>query len=300
MESPTVPVTAVDLSRLPAPEIIEHVDYEVILAEMVAELQARDPRFTALVESDPAMRILQVCAWREALLRQRFNDRALGLMVAYAGGGDLDHLGALFGVARLVVTPADVQSGAAAVMEDDDAFRRRIILAPDGYSVAGPEAAYVFHTLSAHPDVLDATASSPAPGEVLVTVLSRVGDGVPAAPVLVAVNARLNTQEVRPLTDQVTVQAVDLVEFAIDAQIWVYSGPDPDLIVSQAQTRLNAYLAANRRIGRDVTLSALYAALHVEGVQRVVIASPAADVVVTRAQLAACSGTVLTFAGDAE
>src|SRR3546814_9711108 len=45
-----------------------------------------------------------------------------------------------------------------AVMESDSDLRRRLVLAPEGYSVAGPEGAYIFHALSAHPDVLDASA----------------------------------------------------------------------------------------------------------------------------------------------
>ena len=44
-------------------------------------------------------------------------------------------------------------------------------------SVAGPTGAYEFHALSADGDVKDAAATSPAPGEVVVTVLSRTGDG---------------------------------------------------------------------------------------------------------------------------
>ena len=116
--------TAVDLSRLPAPQLIEAPDYESILSAMLARLQTLDPAFDALVESDPAMKILQVCAWFVLLERQRVNEAARGCMVAFAIGSDLDHLGALFGVARLEVTPADPESGAAAVMESDTSGRK--------------------------------------------------------------------------------------------------------------------------------------------------------------------------------
>ena len=67
-------------------------------------------------------------------------------------------------------------------MESDPDFRRRIQLAPEGFSVAGPEGAYIFHALSADPGVLDACATSPSPGEVVVTVLARAGDGTAARP----------------------------------------------------------------------------------------------------------------------
>jgi phage-related baseplate assembly protein len=45
-------------------------------------------------------------------------------------------------------------------MEADEDLRQRIVLAPESFSVAGPELAYVFHARSAHPDVLDASATS--------------------------------------------------------------------------------------------------------------------------------------------
>ncbi|WP_163834692.1 baseplate J/gp47 family protein [Spartinivicinus ruber] len=63
--------TAIDLSQLPAPDVIEPIDYEMVLASMLDDLQKRDSSFTALVESDPAMKILEVCAYREMLIRQQ-------------------------------------------------------------------------------------------------------------------------------------------------------------------------------------------------------------------------------------
>lgn len=169
--------TAIDLSRLPAPLIVEQLDYAVILAALRADMLDRFPDFSAAVESDPVQKLLEVCAYRELLLRAAFNERARGCLVAFAVGPDLDNLGALLGAYRLEIEPADPLSGTPAVMESDADFRRRIILAPEGYSVAGPEGAYIWHALSADADVLDASATSPDPGEVVVTVLSRTGDG---------------------------------------------------------------------------------------------------------------------------
>lgn len=300
MLNPSVTTTAVDLSRLPSPEVVETLSFESIFAEMLADLKERDPGFTALVPSDPAWRILEVAAYRELLIRQRINDACRGVMVAYAQGGALDHLGALVGAVRLELVPADAEQGTAAVMEDDAAFRRRIVLAPDGFSVAGPEAAYVYHALSAHPDVLDATAISPAPGEVVITVQSRVGNGEAAAPVLAAVDARLNAEEVRPLTDLVTVQSATVVDFTVAAQLHVFAGPDSSVVRAEAEARLLAHLAESQRLGRDVTRSAIFAALHAEGVQRVDLVAPADDIAVDRTRVAVCSAVAVTVAGEGE
>lgn len=288
---------SLDLSRLPAPTVIEQLSFEVIFAAMVADLQARMPDFDLPLETEPAMVVLQVAAYREFLLRQQFNDRARSVMTAYATGSDLDHLAVLVGVQRLTITPADPFTDTPAVMESDTALRQRIVLAPEAFSVAGPELAYVFHARSAHPDVLDASCTSPVPGEVVVTVLSRAEDGTPSDAVLAAVEATVNARTVRPLTDHVTVQAVTPVPFTVAAAIYTFAGPDADLILAAAETKLAAFLAASRLIGRDITFSALNAALHVDGVQRVVLTAPTATLVVSPTQFAHCTDSTVTFGG---
>lgn len=289
--------TAVDLSRLPAPAVVEALSYEVILAAMLADLTARDPSFSALVESDPAYKLLEVCAYRELILRQRVNDAAKGVMLAYAVGNDLDNLGALLGVTRLMLDPGDPTHSIAPTMEADADFRRRITLAPEGFSVAGPEGAYIYHSLSASPDVLDASATSPTPGAVVVSVLSRTGDGTAPADTLAAVNARLNDTSVRPLTDQVTVQSAVIVPFAVTGTRYTYAGPDSTVVLAASDASLAAYLAESHRLGRDITLSGLDAAIHVPGIQRVDLTAPTANIVVDRTQAAWCTSIALTYGG---
>lgn len=289
--------SSVDLSRLPAPTIVEQLSFETIFAGMVADLQARLPTFDATIESDPAVKVLQVAAYRELLIRQDFNDRARQLLVAYATGANLDHLAAIFRVERRVLVEANPLLGVDQVLESDDEFRRRVTLAPESYTVAGPELAYVFHALSAHPDVIDATATSPVPGDVVVTVLSRNGDGSATPEMLQAVAARANGETVRPLTDNVTVQGPEVRPFAIAAEVFTFHGPDATIIVDAARASLDRYLAANRRLGRDITLSGLYGALHVAGVQRVVLAEPLETLTITPLQVANCTAIAVEFGG---
>jgi phage-related baseplate assembly protein len=277
------PSTAVDLSRLPAPAIVEQLSFETILAGMVADLQVRFPGFTALVESDPAFKILEVAAYRELLLRADFNDRARSRLLAYAAGTDLDHVAAPFGVARLTG-------------ESDDALRSRVVLAPESYSVAGPADAYVFHARSASPDVADASAGSPSPGEVVVSVLAAAGDGAASAELLALVSAVVISSPVRPLTDHVTVQSAEILPFAISATVWTLTGPDRDLVLATGRAQLDAYLADSRKLGRDITDSGIKAALHCAGVQRVVLPGWA-DIVCTPAQAAHCTAITIAHGG---
>lgn len=291
--------TAVDLSRLPAPDIIEALDFETIQADAVARMLELMPDFENR-DSDPVTKLLQVVSYIVQLVRQRVNDAARAVMPAYAVGADLDNIGALFGITRLTITPADIVLGIPAVMESDADFRRRMVLAPEGYSVAGPEGAYIFHALSADGDVLDASATSPDPGEVLVSILSRTGSGAASPELIATIAAYVSDETRRPLTDFVTVQSAEIVNYAVVATLTTFSGPDGGVVLAAAQASLDAYVESSHRLGRDITRSALFAALHVEGVQNVVLTSPAADIVISRTQAPYCTGTTVNYAGTAE
>jgi len=289
--------TTVDLSRFDPPTIVEQLDFETIFQRKAARLRALLPSFDALVDSDPAIKILQVAAYDELLLRQDFNERLQQRLVAYATGSTLDHLGAGIGVARLVTTPANPATGVGAIYESDDSFRARIVLGPEGFSVAGPELAYVKHAKDASGLVLDASATSPAPGEVLVSVLSSEGDGTASADLIAKVTAIVTDDAIRPLGDFVTVQSATQRPFIVVARIWTFAGPDPALVLAAARTKLDRYLAASRRLGRDITMSGLYAALSAEGVQRVEISAPTASIVCDLTQAARCNSIDVRHAG---
>ncbi|WP_099561545.1 baseplate assembly protein [Stenotrophomonas maltophilia] len=292
--------TAVDLSRLPLPAVFEPLQFEQLLARRVAEFKRYMPEYDALVESDPVYKVLQASAYRELMLREQFNQRARGLFLAYAMGADLDNLAAPFGVTRKQLAPADTEAGTPAVFETDAEFRRRIQLAPEGLSVAGPEGAYIFHTLSADTAVLDASATSPAPGEVVVTVLGRDGDGTPSAALLAKVNDLLQSGEVRPLTDLVTVAPAQIVSYTVDADLITFDGPDAAVVIAEARRRLAAYMSEADRLGRDIAVSAIYAQLHTEGVQRVRLRSPTADLSISRTQAAYCASVTVNHVGTDE
>jgi hypothetical protein len=97
--------SALDLSQLAPPEVVEQLSYEAIRAAIVDQLVAELPAFDATVTSDPAVKVLEVVAYREMLIRQQFNERARQVMLAYATGSNLDQLGALLDVGRLRARP---------------------------------------------------------------------------------------------------------------------------------------------------------------------------------------------------
>jgi phage-related baseplate assembly protein len=292
----------IDLASLPAPEVIETLDFESILEAMLSDLRARDEAFSAVVESDPAYKILEVAAYREMLLRQRVNDAARSVMLAFSAGSDLDHLAALFGVSRLVVDAGnpDAIPPIPPTMESDKRLRYRAQMAFEGLSVAGPVGAYEFHALGASAQVKDVSIQSPAPGRVDVIVLSQAGDGVPDAELLGVVDGGVNRDDVRPLTDEVAVIAAEIIHYDLTATLILYEEPDASVVLEASRAAAQSHVANQHALGRDITLSGLYAALHQAGVQKVILASPADNIVVSPYQAAWCDSVNVEVGGRDE
>lgn len=295
----------IDLSKLPAPDVLEALDYETLLAERKEKFISLYPepeqpfwRARLSFESEPIVKLLEENCYLQLLERQRINNAAKATMLAYATGNDLDVIAANFNVRRLVVQQAQPNENPPIpeILESDTDLRLRAQLAFEGLSVAGPRSAYVFHALSAHAEVADVSVVSPSPAQVTVTVLSRIGDGTPSEAVLQAVRNKLNDEDIRPIGDRVTVQAATLHRYQINANLHLFRGPEYEPIKQEAQKRLEAYTQERRRLGRDITLSGIYSALHIEGVQRVELIQPTQDVILPNTKAGICTQIQLSIA----
>ena len=302
-------MATVDLSQLPVPDVVEELDYETILAERKATLISLYPEDqqeaiarTLALESEPIVKLLQENAYREIIWRQRVNEAARANMLAYAIKNDLDNMAGNNNTERLTIAPADESTipPTAAVMESDTDLRLRAQQAFEGLSVAGPTGAYEYHGRSADGRVADVSVESPSPACVTISVLSREGDGTASAELLAIVDKALNAEDVRPVADRVTVQSAEIVPYQIDATLYVYPGPESEPIRQASEQKLQSYISAQHRLGRDIRLSAIYAALHVEGVQRVELASPQADIVLSKSQASNCTEYQITIGGSDE
>ncbi|MBS6003940.1 MAG: baseplate J/gp47 family protein [Citrobacter sp.] len=298
-------MATIDLSELPPPEVIAALDYEVILSDVKAQMVSAYPEdqqdaiaAAMELESEPLNVIAQVIAYRELLLRQLVNDGAAACMLSHAVSTDLDNLAANNNTERLIVTEATDTTDAE--MESDSKLRLRAQAAFEGLSVAGPTAAYEYFARSASGKVADAKASSPAPAEVIVSVLSSEGDGTASAELIATVNAALSDDSVRPVGDRLTVQSAEIVDYEIAATLYFYPGPESEPIADAAEEALQSWLADQGSIGRDVARSAIMAALHVQGVQRVEVQSPPANVVISDTQAARCTSVTITKGGTDE
>jgi len=266
----------VDLASLPPPKIVEELDFEKIFQELLADFKSRRPEYDALLESDPAIAALQCAAYREVLLRQKINEAAKANMLAYAADADLDNLAAFYGIER--------QEN-----EQDERLRYRTQLALEGLTTAGSEKAYLFHALTADQRVKSASVQSPAEGKVLISILSNQGDGAADTELIKAVADYVGKEDKRPLTDNVIVRSAQIVPFAIHAKIYVFPGPSVSITTEQYTANLRRYVDRQHNIGAMVALSGIFDALHAEGVQKVQLIKPDADIAATKSQAAFCT-----------
>lgn len=269
---------SVDLSQLPPPNVVRPLDFEAELARLKALVLQDIPELEGVLqlESEPITKVLQLMAEEHVNMQARVNDSAHATMLAYAVAEDLDAAAANNDVQRL---PG----------ENDDQLRRRAQMSFEGLTVAGSKGSYIFHALGADAEVLDAIPLTPTPGTVRVVVLSREGDGTAGPELLAKVDAALSPDDVRPQNDTVGVVSAQVVRYAIKAQLRLYPGPAGASALERALESLGAYIASCRRLGYDVADSGIKGAMHVQGVQKVMLESPVADVEVQAHQVAYCT-----------
>ena len=115
--------------------------------------------------------------------------------------------------------------------EDDDEYRERIRLSPSSRSVAGPKNSYKYFAISADASIADATVSSPSPGVVLITPI-LYGGGIPEQSILDKVLEACSADDIRPLTDNVQVQAPSVEMYDIELVYYTTSANEAEAIVN--------------------------------------------------------------------
>ena len=272
-----------DLASLPAPVVIESLSFETIFEELQAEFQSRYPDYSALLASDPAVKLLEVAAYREVLLRNRINAAAKASLLAFATGSDLDHLAAFYGVTRLTD-------------ESDEALRLRTRQRIIGFANAGGAAHYRYWALSASPEVADVEVDSPEPGRVRISVLAKGEEQTVSNAVLDAVRAVVLRDDIRVLTDTVEVVPAELIPVTVTARVWLY--PDTPMVAFDAiGARFKEALAAQSGLGWDLTPSWVIGELQRPGVHKVELLAPSTDIRANANQAVRLMNLNLEFAG---
>ncbi|MFJ4388227.1 baseplate assembly protein [Pseudomonas soli] len=320
----------IDLSQLPPPDVLESLEFEALYQGLLDDFrQHMGERWTAQLESDPVIHLLEVAAYQKLLGRARINDAAKASLLSHAAGADLDNRAADYGVQRLRLSEADPDAlpPVAAVMESDEDLRYRTRLSLEALSVAGSRGAYEFHARTASAEIADVSVDSPTfrvaplndelraclpagamvlecdyaaglvdplPGDVSLTLLPRLESTSSGSSLVEAVRSVLSAESVRPLTDRPRIQLGQPSLYRVEASIEVEEGPDPEVVTAAAHAQLRIAVAEARRLQGELPVSAVYAALHVPGVRRVRLRQPAADVVCDQRHYPSCAGIELT------
>lgn len=243
----------IDLAALPPVPDVVPADFETELTALRTEFSTRWsvivaaypslPTIDALaIEGSPLATLMEAAAARLTAARQGYNDAVRAVLLASSWGVFLRHRGAEVGV-------VDVTG------QSDDEFRRRVQLAPEAFSNAGPYGAYEWFAREAHPQVKVATAYGPesglvTPGEVMIALVDRRGDGLADLQVIRAVEAALSPKSRRPGTEKaVRVLSASIAPCAISVRVTVLPGADRELIRQQIITRLSAFADRRHRPG---------------------------------------------------
>ncbi|MGO4003739.1 baseplate assembly protein [Pseudomonas fluorescens] len=287
-----------ELAALPPPQVLEDLDFEVVYQEKLEAFRlSMGDNWNAALESDPVLKLIEQAAYGAVQNRARVNDAGKALLLAHAVRGDLDHLAANVNLQRLVIQVGDPSTvpPTPQVLEDDDALRERIQLSYEGLTTAGPRNSYILHARNASGLVADATAESPSPAEVVVSVLSLEGSGAASPELLEQVRLGLNDEDVRPVGDRLTVQSAVVIDYAIEAVLYPQSpGPENEAYLAEAQKRLSEWINPRRRLGLEVARSGIDAQLHIPGISRVELLDWT-DIRPSKAEAAYCTGYNVTL-----
>lgn len=185
--------------------------------------------------------------------------------------------------------------------ESDASLAERIRLAPNSFSVAGPEKAYVYHAKSVSSSVIDVSVTSPSPGEVDVYVLLS-GGVLPQEETLQQISDYLNDSSIRPLTDYVKVLAPKAVNYQIELHYWI--GREDSSRAEQIKAEVTAAVEKYRlwqqsKIGRDILPAKLIQYVMQAGASRIdsPTMKPADFKALESGQVAQCTDVKVVYEG---
>lgn len=278
-----------DLSRLPAPTIIEPLDFETLKAGFLArfaaawtEARAIDPTLpewdVSGLETDPAVIVSEAWSWLRLLDRQRVNDVIKALLAPLAKGTNLDNVVARIGIERLTVIPATANT--EAVMESDDRLLQRYLLAFTR-PAAGSADRYLLEAMTAWPGMLTGRVIGPSihgrKGDVDIVVAGP--DGRDATDdELATVRIACTSTKVKPEATSVSVLRSTRRIYDVTGRLTVPAGPDAEAVRIEASARIFAAGTARMSIGGAVPMSALAGAAYGTSITRVDLTAPVADI----------------------
>lgn len=160
--------------------------------------------------------------------------------------------------------------------ESDTAYYNRMRESEESYTTAGPRGSYIYHAKSVSSQISDVSVESPTPGNVDVRIM-LFGGKMPSNELIEQVQKRLNENDIRPLTDNVSVATPEMIEFDIQATYYIQSDKTATLGEIKREVELateNYILWQTSKMGRDINPSYFSAMLMESRIKRVEITTP--------------------------
>ena len=318
----------IDLASLGRMDVLETLDSEFIIDARMAKLveywAAHDPPAAAqydvdALEFDPLKINQENNSYFELLVRDRVNQAARAVTLAFATGHDLQAIASRYpgGVPILpVVVDPRPYDEAPIDWETDDRYRRRIQASVNPISPHGAAGAYLYWALTADPLLRDASeVAVEGTGEIIVTCLADIPpfdsmtatgatihdyDPRPSRERLIAIRAFIQDQYRRGATDIVTVRAPKVIDTKYRIDVWLYPGPERNAIMARIKANLDALVEKQRWLGYDHTLMVINGAMAIAGVHHADILEPAANINASPKDVVRVTEIILTYKGRAE
>jgi phage-related baseplate assembly protein len=318
MTTPRFPV--VDPSQFPVLTVVELPDEDAVLSARMAEFKARwvahDPPMAAqydvdVLEFDPVVINQETNTAFEIALVSRLNAYARATTLAFAWGDNLDAIASRYpgGVARLATEKYTDDSSPLEKTVKDNAYRRRIWLAPNTLAASGTAESYEFWTRTVDGDLRDVTVINPRegrpvagiePGTIIITMMANGTDPAPSRERILAVRTFLMRPEIKPLTDVIVTVAPRVKSIDYRLRWWKFPNANKVTAAQGLAERIAAHVEASRYLGVDHSHLDISAAAKGYGISGLDIVSPAADVFVDPTELARVSSVRLDYAGERE
>jgi phage-related baseplate assembly protein len=312
----------VDPVWFPEITLVEIPDEDTILSERLAKFKERwiahDPPLGAeydveTLEFDPVVINQEVNTAFEIVALSRMNAFARATTLAFAWGNNLDAIASRYpgGVPRL---PSETYDPATAsvleITRKDNAYRRRIWLAPNTLAAAGTPESYEYWARTVDGDLADCTVINPReslpsyagyePGTVLITMMANGDDPIPSASRIIAVRNFLLREEIKPRTDIPQLVPPSIIEAPYKVRVWSYNNVPRPLVMELTQARLATLIENQRALGHDHMRAAISAAVLTGGVSDIEIIQPAQNVSARPNELVRVPSVSVEFAGVKE
>jgi phage-related baseplate assembly protein len=274
--------TIIQPELLPRMQVLESISTEDIIGARMGRFKAiwlqHDPPNAAQydvdsLEFDPIKINQECCTYFELMLRDRINQAAKAVTLAFGSGSDLDAIASRYpgGVPRLPD-------------ESDGRYRRRVWLSVNAFTPHGTAEAYQFWALSALEGALKDTSTvriRPSLEENPTIVISCMLDGPDPRPTthqLLEVRRYIQDHHRLGFTDVISVQAPKVKEIDYRIGLRFYPGPDAGILLQQVQDSVAKLIENQYWLGVDHTIMAIDDACALAGVHSTVIEEPTGDV----------------------